>query len=143
MHQVQVFLHLGGKERLLVLEALMIVIAIRLGLWLLPFQTLRALAAEMGKRPIGTRRPNSLPADRVAWAVRAVSQFIPRASCLTQALAGQILLARRGYSTRLRIGVTKRSQEGLEAHAWLECEGQVVLGDHGFLAMYAPFPSLE
>jgi hypothetical protein len=143
MHQVQVFLHLTGQERLLVMEALVVVIAIRLGLWLLPFQKLRALVAEMGKRPTSTRRRHALPVDRVAWAVRAVSPFVPRASCLTQALAGQVLLDRRGYLTRLRIGVTKRSQEGLEAHAWLECQGQVVLGDHGFLAMYASFPSLE
>ena len=143
MHQVQVFLHLTGKERFLVAEALATVTAIRLGLWLLPFQRLRALVTELGQRRVQSPGSRSLSADRIAWAVRAVSPFVPRASCLTQALAGQVLLARRGHPTCLRIGVARKSRDGLEAHAWLECEGQIVLGDHGFLAMYAPFPYLE
>jgi hypothetical protein len=143
MHQVHVFLHLEGKERLLVLEALVMVVAIRLGLWLLSFQKLRALVTRLGQCPVGSHSANSLPVDRIAWAVRAVGQFVPYASCLTQALAGQVLLARRRHPTRLHIGVARKSQEGLEAHAWLECEGRIVLGDHGFLATYTAFPSLE
>lgn len=143
MHQVHIFLHLDRKERLLVLEALAIVVAFRLGLWLLPFQKLRALVSKMGQRPIGSHNSSSLSIDRITWAVRAVSQYVPRATCLTQALAGQVLLARRGYPTRLRIGVTRKPPEGLEAHAWVECDGRIVLGDHEFLALYTPFPSLE
>jgi hypothetical protein len=143
MHQVRIFLHLEREERLLLLEALAVVVACRLGLWLLPFQKLRALVSEMGQRPIDSQTSNPLSVDRIAWAVRAVSQYVPRATCLTQALAGQVLLVRRGYPTCLRIGVTRKPREGLEAHAWLECDGRIVLGDHGFLAMYTPFPSLE
>jgi hypothetical protein len=143
MHQVHIFLQLERQERLLLLEALAAVVAVRLGLWLLPFQKLRALVTEIGKRSIGSHSSTWLPTDRIAWAVRAVSQYVPRATCLTQALAGQVLLARRGHPTRLHIGVTRKLRERLEAHAWLECEGRIVLGDHGFLAMYAPFPSLE
>ena len=149
MHQVHVFLQLTGKERLLVLEALAVVTIVRLGLWLLPFQKLRTLVNEMGHHPIGRmssvrlHRSNSLPVDRIAWAVRAACQLVPHATCLTQAMAGQVLLSRRGHPTRLRIGVSIQSQKGLEAHAWLECNGRVVLGDHGYLATYAPFPSLE
>ena len=143
MHQVQIYLHLEREERLLVLEALAVVVAVRLGLWLLPFQELRALVSEIGQRSIGSNSSTLLPVDRIAWAVRAVSQYVPRATCLTQALAGQVLLARRGRATRLRIGVSRKSRKNLEAHAWLECDGRIVLGDHGFLALYSPFPSLE
>jgi hypothetical protein len=143
VHQAYVFVHLAGKERLLVLEALAVVVAVRMGLWLLPFQKLRVLVTEVGQRPIRSHRSNSLPIDRIAWAVRATSQYVPQATCLTQALSGQVLLARRGHPTRLRIGVAKKSQEGLGAHAWLECEGRIVLGDHGSLAVYTPFPSLD
>ena len=143
MHQVYVFLHLEPEERLLVLEALVVVVAVRLGLWLLSFEKLRALVAQIRQRPSGLQGYHSLSVDRMAWAVRAVSQYVPQATCLTQALAGQVLLGCRGHPTRLRIGVTKHLQTGLEAHAWLECDGRIVLGDHGFLAMYAPFPFLE
>jgi hypothetical protein len=143
MHQMHVFLHLERKEQLFLLEALAVVVAVRLGLWLLPFQKLRALVTEIGQRPIGLHSRSSVSIDRIAWSVRAVSRYVPRATCLTQALSGKVLLARRGHPTRLHIGVAKKSHEGLEAHAWLECEGQIVLGDHGFLAVYAAFPSLE
>jgi hypothetical protein len=143
MHRVHVFLRLSGTERLLVLEALAVVVAMRLGLWLFPFQKLRALVTEIGQHAVRSNRAETLPADRIVWAVRAVGQFVPYASCLTQALAGQALLARRRHPTRLHIGVARTSQDGLIAHAWLEYKGRIVLGDHGFLATYTAFPSLE
>ena len=65
------------------------------------------------------------------------------ATCLTQALSGQVLLARRRVPSHLHIGVAKSSTKKLNAHAWLECDGQIVLGDHGRLAAYVPFPTLE
>jgi hypothetical protein len=66
----------------------------------------------------------------VAWAVAVASRFVPKATCLVQALAGQALLARRGHAARLHIGVSK--PEGrFEAHAWLEDEGRPILGAPG------------
>jgi len=128
---------------LLLVEALAAVVAIRLGLLLLPFRKLRSLARAAGQYPVGSLYANALPVERIVWTVRAVSEYVPGATCLTQALSGQVLLARRRYPTRLHIGVAKSSREGLSAHAWLEYDGQIVLGDHGGLAAYAPFPSLE
>lgn len=49
-------------------------------------------------------------------------------NCLVQALTGRILLQRRGIPSDLRIGVAKKNGERLDAHAWLECGGAVVLG---------------
>jgi len=34
--------------------------------------------------------------EALIWTVRAAARFVPRATCLTQVLAAQILLARRG-----------------------------------------------
>jgi hypothetical protein len=44
-------------------------------------------------------------------------------------MAGQILLARLGQPSELRIGVAKDTLKGLKAHAWLETSGRVVLGE--------------
>jgi hypothetical protein len=49
-------------------------------------------------------------------------------------LAAQFLLSRRGYASRLRIGVARGPNDGLRAHAWLESDGMVVLGGSGFEA---------
>jgi hypothetical protein len=64
----------------------------------------------------------------VAWAVSLVSRTVPGATCLTQALAAQVLLSWRGCGSRLGIGVARPAAGGLVAHAWLESDGMVVLG---------------
>lgn len=64
-----------------------------------------------------------------AWAVKAASRhlfFTP--TCLVQALALRTLLLRKGYTSRLRLGVAKDSDALMDAHAWLEMDGRVLIG---------------
>jgi hypothetical protein len=75
--------------------------------------------------------------EDVAWAIRRVSRFVPRATCLTQAVAGRLMLARRGHTSRVNIGVARAAGGGLRAHAWLESDGVVVIGGDG-LDDYTP-----
>ena len=94
----------------------------RLGLWLLPFKTLRQLLARK------TQASNQAPIDRVAWAVTVAGRYVPAATCLTQALATQVLLSQHGYEACLRIGVVRGEDGQLQAHAWVESDGVVVIG---------------
>ncbi len=56
-----------------------------------------------------------------------ISKYVPRATCLVQALVGYILYTKHGYNTKIKIGVL--TENGVfEAHAWLEYQGYVVLG---------------
>ena len=48
--------------------------------------------------------------------------------CLTQALALQWLLRRRGEKVQVHIGVRKNEDGVFAAHAWLEKEGRVLIG---------------
>jgi hypothetical protein len=80
--------------------------------------------------------------DRIVWAVIVASQYIPRATCLAQALAAQILLARECYQSNLRIGVAKGDKDQLEAHAWLESDGKVLIGGSG-INRYTVLPPLN
>jgi len=67
--------------------------------------------------------------DSVSWAVTAASRRLPGPPmCLSQALAVQVMLARRGYASRLRVGVTRGGAGQVEAHAWVEHEGRVLIG---------------
>ena len=79
-----------------------------------------------------------MPVQRIAWAVRAASKGVPHATCLTQALAAQVLFARHAHAVDLRIGVAKGEAGGLEAHAWLEHGGRVVVGNVRDLGRYVP-----
>ena len=66
----------------------------------------------------------------IAWSVRAAARLVPGASCLTQASAGQMLLARRGHATTIRLSVPARAATPgtLAPHAWLMAGDTIVLG---------------
>ena len=127
------------RERLLLGRAFFLVVACRLALHLAPPSSLRGLAA----RPQG-RSPTleQFSPSRLAWAVRAAARRVPGATCLTQALALQRLLAKAGHDAEIRIGVAKSEGGGLDSHAWVVCHGRVLVGDDGDLGRYEPILSL-
>ena len=89
------------------------------------------------------REDGLLQVHEIARAVRAASRMVPGATCLTQALAGQILLSRAGYDSELRIGVCRHAEHGFEAHAWLEHRGEILLGELGDLSRFTPMAPLQ
>ena len=77
----------------------------------------------------------ALPASRadlaeVAWSVRNAARLVPGATCLTQVSAGQLLLARRGLATTIRLSVPAQAAAPgrLAPHAWLMAGDTIVLG---------------
>lgn len=127
-------------ERSLRLEAVLLVAAIRVGLWLLPLRALRRWLALLGRAPRAPWEAGS--PDRVARAVARAGRSVPRATCLAQALAGQVLLERRGHPARLRIGFRWSDDRRLEGHAWVESAGRIVTGG-AELARHAALSVLE
>jgi len=97
---------LPAPDRFLLLQAIGLLAAIRVGLWLLPLGALRRLLRRATERRTtsGSGEPSK---RRIAWAIASAQRLVPRATCLPQALAAQVLLARSGYAADLRIGVTK------------------------------------
>ena len=81
---------------------------------------------------------------RVVWAVMAAGRPMPWAvTCLTRAMAAQVLLGRLGEPTNLCLGVAKDEQGQLRAHAWLESGDEIIIGDEGDLSAFAKLPPLE
>lgn len=64
----------------------------------------------------------------VAWSVAAAARLVPGATCLTQALAGQRLLALRGYASTVRISLPGGTESAFRPHAWLMSGNVIVLG---------------
>ena len=105
-------------------HCLAVVVAVRVGLTLLSYNKVRRMV---------TRRDAREPADigdlrRVAWGVAAAARLVPGASCLTQALSGQYLLARQGSASKISIGIERNAGTELKAHAWLMSGDHIVLG---------------
>ena len=63
-------------------------------------------------------------AERVAWAVRAVSARAPvETTCLPRSVAMRHMLRQRGVPATLKLGV-RREGEAISAHAWIEVDGR-------------------
>lgn len=137
------FIHLPAAERRLLLKAGLLLGGIKLGLLVLDFQALERLLGRVPQAPDGLRKVDRASTEKVVWAVELAGRYMPMArTCLTQAMTSQVLLARRGHPTILHIGVVTKGREEFEAHAWLESEGEVVIGGHE-LERYTPLASFE
>lgn len=133
------FLRLPAVDRLVFLRTLLTLAAARVTVWILPFRTARRLLTpQPGQAPSSALTP-----DRIRWAVGAARRVVPAATCLPQALAAESLLVRGGYPAELHIGVMKTAAGKLEAHAWVETQGRIVVGDlPGGLGNYTRLPRL-
>ena len=99
-----------------------------MGLTLMSFPRFQALHIKF-RTSLNVKRGAEPTTEQLAWDVGVVSRYVPRATCLTQALAGQVLLERYGYPALVHVGVTKEEGKGtFQAHAWLESDGKVVIG---------------
>lgn len=129
---------LSAADCRLLADSVWLLARARLLLWVLPFQRARRIATS-------TRRPvrQSETRDRIRWAISVGRRFVPAASCLPQALAAEALLMRNGFPVTLRIGVLKATRNRLSAHAWVESEGRLIVGDitQG-LSSFTPLPPL-
>ena len=118
------FVRLPAADRMLAVRAAGWLVAARVALWTMPFARVQELAARLGARRGGV----GVAPGRVAWSVETTAKSIPQATCLTQALAAQVMLSRAGEEPSLHIGVaTERG--AFEAHAWLELNGRPLVGD--------------
>jgi transglutaminase superfamily protein len=112
---------LTNVERLLLLRVWLVVWVARVSLWLMPTPIVRNVVRQAASVAHETSIEQSV------WAVKVVSRYVLRATCLTQALAAQALLARAGRESLVEIGVAKNSGK-FEAHAWVVCGNQIVIG---------------
>ncbi len=134
------FARLRPADRWLFLRIFALLVRVRLSLTLLPFARVRQLAERLGNRPVrGTR--DRLSAHELTSLVTAAACYIPRATCLTQALVADAVLRRYGYTPNLKIGVGRGEANRFQAHAWIELDGKVVIGDLPTLSQYTPLPS--
>lgn len=136
------FWALRATDRGLVIEAAVLLAVVRIGLSLIPFQTLRRLLDRYadGRRRGAALGSSNEPPARVVWAVTSVARGWPRATtCLIEALAADAMLRRRACACEIRFGVRPPSGAAgpLDAHAWVEHNGVVVLGEVTNMADYA------
>lgn len=142
--QLSNFLRLPHRSQRFLIKTMLLVWLLRVGLWILPFRMVRRAAIYLGQNSVDAA-PTGWPSpNQIAEAVTFTSQFVPQATCLTQALVAQVLLGRYGHPATLRIGVIRSKAGQFQAHAWVESDGIVVIGGtEAQLARYAELPAFE
>lgn len=141
------FLQLRDDDRRLLLHSLILMSAIRLGLWLTSFRTLVQILSKISKpakTPIESAyHPDQYSIDQIVWAIEMSSQYMPGGvKCLARALTMQVLMRKWGYVPVLHIGVASDGDNTLEAHAWIEHEGNIAIGELPDLGRYICLLSL-
>jgi hypothetical protein len=78
---------------------------------------------------MGQKKKISSPVNikKIIWAINCTDIFVLKSTCLTKAITAQILLNQNDHASIVKIGVSKKAK--FEAHAWVEVDGQVVLGN--------------
>ena len=127
-------------EILLLAETAVSLLLARISLPFLSHRNLRRLRDDH-RIPTNPQRPHDIgntPAT-IGWAARVMASRLPgKNTCLVQAVAVHAMLRRRGYTSTLRIGVSGKDPGGfIKAHAWVECQGRVVVGDLEDLTAYS------
>lgn len=109
-------------------HAIASLITIKTGLTILPFSTFRRLyywLANSGK----SKNISASEIKETVWAVDTAANLLPfELLCLPRALATKYLL-RKVPALSLEIGIEINPAKAFEAHAWVEKEGEILIGD--------------
>lgn len=134
LRKLYLFFRLPGRQAVLLAEAVAVLALARMALWL-PFRWIRpALGRPVGRDQVPAeaapeRHPR--PVGQVAWVLKVAARNVPwDCTCLVRALAGRLMLRRRGYATVLYLGVAP-ADETSRFHAWLKQDRYVVTGGGG------------
>lgn len=136
------FPQLLGSNLPLAVGALLLVVAVRFSLSLTSFKwTRRVLESRLLWR-VQMRGANPYRIKNCSRAIGLASKIVPKATCLTQALALQALLKLCGKTAELRLGVSQDFVGTFDAHAWLELDGEILIGNKPGLGNYSVLPQL-
>lgn len=107
----------------LLVRSFLVLVIVRIALYVTSYQRISKHVRVKGSGANACR-----PVYLIVWAVEHASKVVPRANCLTRALALQYLLGRYGHASMMRVGVSQSSGGSFEAHAWVLHDHTVIIG---------------
>lgn len=97
-------------------------------------------AGRLGERVL----PGTPDPERVARIVDVADRHVPGdRKCLVRSLVTETLLNAYGYEVDHRIGVDRATNDGIEAHSWIEYEGEILIGQLENIERFEPLPPLD
>ena len=144
MKRLRKFLNLTNGDRYLLISTFILLSLVRLGLFLLPFKTLQKLLSAISQIKTKSNEVDLTNLGKIVGSVNLSSRYMPLGvKCLARALTTQVLMSQYGYLPQLKIGVAKGEQGKLEAHAWVEYQGKLVIGYLPDLSRFIPLSAFK
>jgi len=138
----QRFWRLPASERSVLARSLFLVPVTAIALRTIGFRRWSSFLSRFApqKNPNAATPLDSLDSARgtARMVAAAAKEGIVRGKCLEQSIVLWWLLLRKRLPAELRIGV-RQSDAGLEAHAWVEVQGNIVNDSEDVLTEYVPF----
>jgi hypothetical protein len=128
MSKFSKFLELSGRRKKFLVQALLILIAVRGSLWLFPYRWVDRGTSSLRFSGEAQKTSDAAIIMEIAESVRFCRRFVPHASCLTQAQSTKVLLALNGKACDVKIGVDVDENQRFIAHAWVEVDGRIIIG---------------
>jgi hypothetical protein len=115
----------SARDWILLAQAWSLLLVIDIALRILPFRKVQIWMKSQQEKEISAAQAEILIRRSSDFVELAARNHLYPMTCLRRSLVKQYLLSQRGVNTDLFIGV-RRNQEKLEAHAWLEYQGQPI-----------------
>ena len=132
---------LSARERRLFAEAALLLPSVRLLQQALPFRRWRSLLTRTNQ--VGAQSSAAATPDELARAVERARKLPGEYKCLPAAYTLHLLLHRHGYASTVQVGVAHDANGAVEAHAWVEHEGKILIGALPDLVRFVPLPPLK
>jgi hypothetical protein len=131
MGRLHNFFRRRSADRLILLEAVILLALARVLVHTVRFERVATrLGSHMAQSSDEDSPEAYATARRVRWAVATAARNLPfDVICLPQAIAGKLMLRRRGIASTLYLGVAY--DPDLKAHAWLRVGRVIVTGAKG------------
>jgi hypothetical protein len=139
MRSLRKFLALSAAGRAIVLRSLLLLPAVAALLRMRGMESSRAWLARRGT--IAAGEGSALAPREIATLVGAAGTLL-RARCLPRSLVLWHFLRDRGTPVEIRLGVAKRADGSLSAHAWVEFDGSPLNEGADLFERYAVLPTL-
>ncbi len=134
--RIRSFLNLSFPDQILLFQSLCLLKLITLLLHHKPLARVLVMLDALPKGRSVYQSNEKTYQEKVVWAVRLASFYVRDVRCLAQALATRSLLLQRGCSSNLRVGFIRNRNGQLSAHAWIEHEGLILIGETGCMKCY-------
>lgn len=129
-----------NKERLQCISIVYWLLLIKFSLWLLPYKNVLHKVSRWAEGFNALQTRDECSVEKICRLTDKCADAFPfRVLCLPRALTGYIQCHRYGFKVKLEFGVKRSTVDGFVAHAWLELDNIILIGDRPDIEDFSRF----